>query len=224
MVEVMATMKKKRGKWWLPALPLLLLLLVSPAAGQELLNCLVASVDHIPVTAFDLEVLKNFELLPGGNAEALTVEERLNRYIDVLLVLRLTREQLQVSPEEIGAELERLKARLGTEVLEEKCRLLGLKPEDLGSYLQDKILFEKVIGTRFNQRLYVSLKEIEDYYQQVYLPEQKAAGRTPPELVNVLDEIEARLQARRREERVREWTRGSGRERRLLFMVTASVA
>lgn len=100
-----------------------------------------------------------------------------------------------------------MKARLGTEVLEEKCRLLGLKPEDLGSYLQDKILFEKVIGTRFNQRLYVSLKEIEDYYQQVYLPEQKAAGRTPPELVNVLDEIEARLQARRREERVREWTR-----------------
>lgn len=200
-------MNVKRAGRWLQVLSLLLVLLTGPAAGQELLNCLVASVDHIPVTAFDLEVLKNFELLPGGGTEVLTVEERLERYIDVLLVLRLTREQLQVSQEEVGAELERLKTRLGSEVLEQKCRLLGLKPEDLGSYLQDKILFEKVIGTRFNQRLYVSLKEIEDYYQQVYVPEQKAAGRTPPELVNVLDEIEARLQARRREERVREWTR-----------------
>lgn len=66
MVEVMATMKKKRGKWWLPALPLLLLLLVSPAAGQELLNCLVASVDHIPVTAFDLEVLKILNCFRAG--------------------------------------------------------------------------------------------------------------------------------------------------------------
>lgn len=197
----------KRAVRWLQVLSLLLLLLGRPVAGQELLNCLVASVDHIPVTAFDLEVLKNFELLPGGGAGAMTVEERLERYIDVLLVLRLTREQLQVSQEEVGAELEKLKARLGPKVLEQRCQLLGLKPEDLGSYLQDKILFEKVIGTRFNQRLYVSLKEIEDYYQQVYVPEQKSAGRTPPELVNVLDEIEARLQTRRREERVREWTR-----------------
>ncbi len=207
MVEVMVMINMKRAGRWLQVLSLLLLLLGRPAAGQELLNCLVASVDHIPVTAFDLEVLKNFELLPGGGTEVLTAEERLERYIDVLLVLRLTREQLQVSQEEVGAELERLKGRLGPEVLEQRCRLLGLKPEDLGSYLQDKILFEKVIGTRFNQRLYVSLKEIEDYYQQVYLPEQKAAGRTPMELVNVLDEIEARLQTRRREERVREWTR-----------------
>lgn len=200
-------MTMKRAGRWLQGLSLLLFLLVSPGAGQDLLNCLVASVDHIPVTSYDLEVLKHFELLPGGSAEALTPEDRLERYIDVLLVLRLTREQLQVSQEEVAAELQRLKDRLGTDVLEQKCRLLGLKPEDLSGYLQDKILFEKVIGTRFNQRLYVSLKEIEDYYQQVYLPEQKAAGRTPPELVTVLDEIEARLQARRREERVREWTR-----------------
>ncbi len=205
MVKMMVTMNNKRAGRWTPLLALLLLLL-HPADGQELLNCLVASVDHIPVTAFDLEVLEKFDLLPGGNAGALTVGERLDRYIEVLLVLRLTREQLQISQEEVRVELERLKERLGPEVLEQRCHLLGLKPEDLSGYLQDKILFEKVMGTRFNQRLYVSLKEIEDYYLQVYVPEQKAAGRTPPELVTVLDEIEARLQASRRQKRVKEWT------------------
>lgn len=206
MVEMMVMKKMKRAGRWLQVLSLLLVLLTSPADGQELLNCLVASVDHIPVTAFDLEVLKNFELLPGDKDQALATEERLSRYIDILLVLRLTREQLQVTQEEVRVELERLRDRLGSEILEQRCRLLGLKPEDLGSYLQDKILFEKVIGTRFNQRLYISLKEIEDYYHEVFWPEQKAAGRTPPELVAVLDEIEARLQAKRREERIKEWT------------------
>lgn len=218
MVKAMSRKNKKKS-WWPRILFIWLFLMARPAAGQEMLNCLVASVDHIPVTAFDLEVLKTFELLPGGNTGALTAEERLNRYIDVLLVLRLTREQLQVSQEEVRAELDRLREYLGPEILEQKCQLLGLKPEDLGNYLQDKILFEKVVGTRFNQRLYVSLKEIEDFYQKVYVPEQRAAGRTAPELVTVLDEIEARLQARRREERVREWT-GELRQRAEVVVYT----
>lgn len=205
MVKLKLRKKKTFGRG-LPVLALWLILMAQTTTGQELVNCLLASVDHQPVTAFDLEILKTFQLLPGENAPSLTAEERLNRYIDVLLVLRLTREQLQVNQDEVRAELNRLRERLGSELFEQKCLALGLKPEDLEGYLQDKILFERVIGTRFNQRLYVSLKEIEDYYQQVYVLEQREAGKTPPELVTVLDEIESRLQARRREERVKEWT------------------
>ncbi|MCR4395345.1 MAG: hypothetical protein NUW07_01250 [Candidatus Saccharicenans sp.] len=198
--------QKFSGAWKAALLVWLLFMVMAQGRGQELLNCLVASVDNIPVTWFDLEVVKAFNLLPGANNDSLAAEDRLEKYIDVLLVLRLTREQLQVTQEEVRAELERLRQGLGEEVFDSRCRALGLKPEDLTGYLQDKILFEKVIGTRFNQRLYVSLKEIEDYYQKVYLPEQKAAGRTPAELVTVLDEIEARLQTRLREQRVKEWT------------------
>lgn len=206
MVMEMSVLKRIANRLGL-VLVLLAILVFQPANGQELLNCLIASVDHTPVTLFDLEVMTVFDLLPGGNNERMTAEERLEKYIDIVLVLRLTREQLQVSQDEISSELDRLKNLLGAEVLEQKCQLLGLKPEDLSTYLQDKILFEKVIGTRFNQRLYISLKEIEDYYHQVYVPEQKATGKTPLELVAVLDELEARLQTRRREERVKEWTR-----------------
>ncbi|MGB9907629.1 MAG: hypothetical protein ACPLRR_09640 [Candidatus Saccharicenans sp.] len=198
--------QKFSGAWKAALLVWLLFMVMAQGRGQELLNCLVASVDNIPVTWFDLEVVKAFNLLPGTNNDSLAAEDRLEKYIDVLLVLRLTREQLQVTQEEVRAELERLRKGLGEEVFDSRCRALGLKPEDLTGYLQDKILFEKVIGTRFNQRLYVSLKEIEDYYQKVYLPEQKATGRTPAELVTVLDEIEARLQTRLREQRVKEWT------------------
>jgi DNA-binding transcriptional MerR regulator len=185
----------------------LLNLSVGLAGGQDMVNCLVARVNSIPVSWFDLKVMESFGLLSNSGEVPLSTEERLDLYIDRLLVLRLAREQLQVSQEEIKTELNHLRNRLGSEMLEKKCQALGMKETDLVSYLQDKILFEKVIRTRFNQKLYVSLKEIEDYYEQVYVPEQEAEGKTPPELVAVLDEIEARLQNQRRQQQVKDWTR-----------------
>lgn len=204
--KILRAMKVREITCWLSFYLLVLIFAAAPASGQELINCLVASVDNQPVTLFDLRVAKTFNLLGGSSGESISAEDILNRYIDMLLVLRLAREQISLAPEEIKAELEKVKERTGSEAFEVRCRELGLKPEDLSSYLQDKILFEKVIGIRFSQRLYVSLKEIEDYYQKIYVPEQKAAGREPAGLVDVLNEIESRLQARRQEERVREWT------------------
>ena len=185
----------------------LLSLLVGPAGSQELVNCLVASVDNIPVSWFDLRVVKSFGLLSDSKEVPLSTEEILDLYIDRLLVIRLAREQLQITEEEIKAELDDLKNRLGPEVLEKKYQALGMTENDLESYLQDKILFEKVIKTRFDQKIYISLKEIEDYYARVYVPEQKAQGKIPAELVAVLDEIEARLQSQRKQQQVSNWTR-----------------
>ena len=185
----------------------LLNLLVRPAGSQELVNCLVASVDNTSVSWFDLQVVKSFGLLSDSKEVPLSAEELLDLYVDRLLVLRLAREQLQVTKEEIKAELNDLRNKLGPEVLKEKYQALGMAENDLESYLQDKILFEKVIKTRFDQKIYISLKEIEDYYAQVYVPEQKAQGKSPAELVAVLDEIEARLQSQRRQQQVADWTR-----------------
>lgn len=185
----------------------LLNLLVRPAGSQELVNCLVASVDNTSVSWFDLQVVKSFGLLSDSKEVPLSAEELLDLYVDRLLVLRLAREQLQVTKEEIKTELNDLTNRLGPEVLKEKYQALGMTENDLESYLQDKILFEKVIKTRFDQKIYISLREIEDYYAQVYVPEQKAQGKIPAELVAVLDEIEARLQSQRRQQQVADWTR-----------------
>ncbi|MDY0232091.1 MAG: hypothetical protein RBR88_06380 [Candidatus Saccharicenans sp.] len=185
----------------------LLSLLIGLAGSQELVNCLVASVDNTPVSWFDLQVVKSFGLLSDLKEVPLSAEELLDLYVDRLLVLRLAREQLQVTKEEIKAELNDLRNKLGPEVLKEKYQALGMAENDLESYLQDKILFEKVIKTRFDQKIYISLKEIEDYYAQVYVPEQKAQGKSPAELVAVLDEIEARLQSQRRQQQVADWTR-----------------
>ncbi|MBC7361575.1 MAG: hypothetical protein H5U06_04745 [Candidatus Aminicenantes bacterium] len=186
---------------------LFLISFFSLASGQELVNCLVAVVDSVPVSLFDLRVIESFRLLSGFGPDVYqSKEEMVNRYIDQLLVLELAKEQINVSREEIEKELVRLKNQLGSSLFEEKCQSLGLKEADLIPYLKSKLLFEKIIGSRFNQKFYISLKEIEDYYQRVYVPEETARGRTPGELVNVLDEIEARLQNQKMVQQINEWT------------------
>jgi hypothetical protein len=178
------------------------------ASGQELINCLVATVDRDPVSLFDLKVIESFQLLAGfGPGVYKSRIELAERYIDEILVLSLAKEQIRVSREEMDKELARLKSELGSGVFEEKCQALGLKEENLLPYLQNKLLFERIVGSRFNQKFYISLKEIEEYYQKVYVPEENARGVKPAELVNVLDEIEARLEQQRREQQINEWTR-----------------
>lgn len=178
------------------------------APAQELINCLVATVDREPVSLFDLKVVESFRLISGFSPDVYKSKNELaDRYIDEILVLGLAKEQIKVSREEVDKELARLKSELGKSVFEEKCQALGLKEENLLPYLQDKLLFERIVGSRFNQKFYISLKEIEEYYQKVYVPEETARGLKPAELVNVLDEIEARLEQQRREQQINEWTR-----------------
>lgn len=175
--------------------------------AQELVNCLVAVVDGSPISLFDLKVIESFKLLPESGSEIYQdKEEVLNNYINQLLVVELTREQIKVSQEELEKELEQLKEQLGKSIFEEKCQLLGMKETDLVPYLESKLLFEKIIGSRFSQKFYISLQEIEDYYQKVYVPEETAKGRKPAEMVNVLDQIEARLQNQKLTQQIREWT------------------
>jgi hypothetical protein len=177
------------------------------ASGQELVDCLVAVVDRIPISLFDLKVIQSFRLLAGFGPDVYqSKEELVNKYINMLLVFRLAKEQMNVGNEEVEKELARLKSELGISVFERECQTLGLKEADLFPYLQNKLLFERMVGSRFNQKFYISLKEIEEYYQKVYVPEETAQGRKPAELVNVLGKIEDELQHQRREQQINEWT------------------
>ncbi|MGC8891493.1 MAG: hypothetical protein C0168_05575 [Candidatus Aminicenantes bacterium] len=184
---------------------LLLSLVVRPTSGQEVIDCLVAEVDGVPVSLFDLKVVEAFQLIGSVPEVYKDKEEMLNSYLDRLLVLELAKGQLGASQEELNQEVDRLKNIFGHQEFEEKLASLGMKESDLFPYLQQKILYDKILSSRFNQKLYISLKEIEDYYQQVYVPEEKAKGGVPREMVNVLGEIEAQLQKIKAGQQLKEW-------------------
>lgn len=205
---MLAERKDKTINFW----PVVLLLFFAVALGfftlygQVIVNCVVATVNEKPITLFDLKVFRAFDLI--SEAQQGFYEDRdkfLESYVDQMLIQELAREQLRVSEDEIKQEINKSKQKIGEEKFNRKLLSLGLRETDLIPYFEGKILFDRVIGSRFAQKSYVSLKEIEDYYRNEYVPEQKARGQTPAELFQVLDELEDRLQRNKRSQEIKKW-------------------
>ncbi|MDM7919747.1 MAG: hypothetical protein QUS12_11340, partial [Methanosarcina sp.] len=164
-------------------------------------------VDETPVSLYDLKIIDLFELEPELALvdRPLKKEDLVNIYLNELLVVNLAREQINLSQEEIDQEIEKIKASLGSQNFEDRCQILGLGVEELIPYVENKLLFEKIVNSRFSQRVHISLQELENYYNDVYVPEVKARGQAVPEMVNVLNEIENRLQAIKARDQLARW-------------------
>jgi len=129
----------------------------------------------------------------------------LDRLVEQKLVVDLARELAAPGSEEITAALNALTLTLGPESFRKALEEFGLEEVDLRPYIEEKLVFRKVLDSRFNQRAPVTIKEIEAYYQDVYVPEEKREGRVPAPMIQVLDRIETQIQELKREEQIAAW-------------------
>jgi len=197
----------------------LALLFCQLSEAQVLVNCLVAVADDVPISLYDLKVVILFGLEPEPSQRELPLkkEDVVNIYIDELLVLNLARGQINISQEEIDQEIGQTRARLGSQLFEEECQSLGIEADHLIPYIENKLLFEKIVKARLSQRVPVSLQELEDYYNHTYVPETKAKGQPVPEMVNVLTEIEDKLQAIKARGQLSQWLQGLRQKARIII-------
>ena len=73
-------------------------------------------------------------------------------------------------------------------------------------------MYRKIISRRFDQRVIVSIDEIEKYYEQVYIPSQREKDLDPQPMIDVLDQIESALRKEKVEGQIQEWIRNLKRE------------
>ncbi|HRD01628.1 MAG TPA: hypothetical protein PLP57_03155 [Candidatus Saccharicenans sp.] len=205
----------QRSAFWL----LLIFLSFQPAGAQVLVNCLVAIVDDVPVSLYDLKIVSLFTLEPGLalTEKPLNKEELVNIYINEILVVNLAREQVNISREEISREIEAIKTRLGSQLFEEQCQTMGIGVDQLIPYVENKLLFEKIVNSRFSQKVHISLQEMESYYNNVYAPEVRARGQEVPDMVNVLNELENHLQAVKAREQLTRWMKELSQKARVII-------
>jgi hypothetical protein len=83
----------------------------------------------------------------------------------------------------------------------------GLEEADLRPYVEETLLYEKIIAARFGQAAPVTLGEIEAYYRDEYSPAQKQAGKEPSPMVQALSLIEARLHDQKKKAAIEAWTK-----------------
>jgi len=173
---------------------LVLLVCLGLARGglAQTVDCILAVVNGRAITLSDVRILDAFGFFPeySGLAEGERLRAILDKVIERRIVIDIAEEQVLIPPEKVEAGLHDLEGRQPEADLSRKLEALGLMADDLKPYVEDMLLEREIINVRFGGSVTVSLKEIEDYYQQTYVPGRKSAGREPLPMLQVLSEVE----------------------------------
>jgi hypothetical protein len=155
--------------WGIPVISLVVTLLFPFALRAELVDRIVAAVNHEVITASELNwaMALNARL---GNAdkdrqalEATTLEGLINRSLLVQEAHRL--KFVEVSDQEIGTEVEKVEKRFASD--REFGDFLAehdMTRQDLGRMLGERLLAERFVEKKVGLFVRVSREEIQDYY------------------------------------------------------------
>jgi hypothetical protein len=181
---------------------------------QEVVDRIVAVVNDEVITLTDLNLVETFGLYesPIDKQGADVQRHILDQLINQKLVIQLTSEDNMLEEEEVESALSQVIQRMEPGEAEKALLRFGLDWDDLKSYLREKILYQKIISNRFDQGIFVRLEEIEVYYEQIYIPSQRARGFEPQPLTEMLDQIEREIKREKKEAQVREWVNNLKRE------------
>jgi peptidyl-prolyl cis-trans isomerase SurA len=181
---------------------------------QEIVDRIVAVVNEEVITLTDLHLVKTFGLYksPDDEHEVDVHRHILDQLINRKLVIQITSEGIILEEEEIESALNQIIQRMEPGEAEKALLRFGLDWDDLKSYIHEKLLYQKIISKRFDQGIFVRLEEIEAYYEQIYIPGQRAKGLEPQPLTEMLDQIEREIKRGKKETQVREWVNNLKRE------------
>ncbi len=198
---------RRRNLWGTIAAAVLLLwpLPVHP----QVVDCIVAEVNGWAITLTDIRILRDFPVDENSKPGAPPGELRevLEKAIDRRVVIELVREEIEVTEPEADALLARWKEGPGAAKWQERLAAYGLQEEALRPYLEEMVRYSKLIGLRFGRGIEISPPETERYYEEIYAPSERAAGREPRPLVEAVTEIAARLKAEKTGQQAASWVR-----------------
>jgi len=176
-------------------------------SSEEVIDRLVAVVNEEVITLTDLRIAETFgvydEELETG--EGNTRSHILEKLIDQKLVIQLSGEEISVADEELEEILKRMTEKLGVNEVDRRLAEFGLAWDDLKECVREKILYQTIIAQKFSKVNPVSVKEIEDYYQETYVPAQKEKGEEPKPMMEILVEIESGIKQEKIKTQVEDW-------------------
>ncbi|MCU0289037.1 MAG: hypothetical protein MUF15_21915 [Acidobacteria bacterium] len=76
---------------------------------------------------------------------------------------------------------------------------------DFREFIKEKVAYEKILKQKFQLQISIAFKDIEEFYNEQYLPQQLSLQLKPRTLIEMAPLIEARLRKDRTEESLAEW-------------------
>ncbi|MGD9344638.1 MAG: hypothetical protein PVH84_02170 [Candidatus Aminicenantes bacterium] len=181
---------------------------LSQAFGQdEVVDRIVALVNGQVITLTDVRVARAFGLYDKEGESRMDESngEILQKLIDRKLVIQMTRDDASVKQEEMEAFLDKISAEMGNERFREELDKFGMQRGDLGPYAYEEILFKRILSSRFDRTVPVTLEEIQAFYETRYLPDQRDKGFEPQSMLDIFDDIEAMIRKEKSEKQIEEW-------------------
>jgi len=192
------------GRW---GLGVLLCLSLAQAGPSETADCILALVNDDPVTLSDILILDAFGIGPSRASSPRPERRRavLEDMIGLKVVILMARGSIVVPQDRVEAALSELRGRWPAGEFESRLAAFGLSPEDLKSYLEERVIFQEIIDRRFSPSVAVTLAEIETYYEETYIPGQKGKGLPATPMLQILAELEASVKNEKIRAQVESW-------------------
>lgn len=174
---------------------------------QELVDRVLAVVNDEVITLTDVKIYSIVAEFMGDQTGKKENDQEyyLEQMIDQKLVLQMIKEDEEITEAEVMAFKNKIDESGRGDQFYASLSDLGLSYEDIRSYVEEILLLESIINQRFKRAASVSIREIEQYYREVYIPRQQAEGLDLKPMVDILDEIETALKKEKIDKQVREW-------------------
>lgn len=205
---------RRRQKW--PHISLALTLLIgitTPALtrADELLDRVVAIVDDDPILASEIDQLIALELVDRQEGE--DDDDYRRRVLDLLIEQKLRFHEVdrfgfaEVPVEAVEDALEEIEGEAGgKEALERRLEESSLDRQILRQIVARQVMVLIYVEERLGARVFVGLEDIQQYYDDVLVPDLTERGQAVPAIQDVRESIRSVLREQRMNEELEKWT------------------
>lgn len=182
-------------------------LLITFHCFPETIDRIVAVVNERVITLTDLRTAEAFGLYDEEFKESAEDLRTLilEKLIDQKLVIQLSSEEVSIEKEDLDSFIRNIIEKMGFEEVEKKLAEFGIDWKDLRGYIRERVIYQTIISRKLSQVNIVSLKEIEDYYKESYVPSQREKGVEPQPMMELLDELESAIKGKKMKAQVEDW-------------------
>ncbi len=213
-----------------PRLGVGLVFLLSLSAAAEVVDRIAATVNDTAIPESEVRramVVSDLAPGPGEDREAFRA-----RILDALIEEYLEYEDAvrfgPASPDatQIDKAMASLRERLQAEGKDPDAEFAkaGMTVDQVRASIERQLIIAGYLRERFAPVAYADEEEAHEEYEKRYLPEEKAAGRTPAPFEQVADEMRRRYSVRAFDEEVAKWLKELRQKARVsIFRIPAAV-
>jgi hypothetical protein len=198
-------------RYWSYALAgALLVVAVTCARGQELLDQIAAHVESDVILLSEVRTLSRYQMLVDGKAESDAAI--LDRLVDQWIVRNEADTARFPHPAdvEIAHGVEHLQASFASpEEYQARKKQSGLSDKEIQRMVAEQLYLSNYLDSRFRSSVQVTAKQVEDFYLEAVVPRAKARNQAPPSLDASREYIQEALVQRGINEQAEIWLKES---------------